>query len=174
MNIIGAVDRNWSIGKNNRLLAQIPIDQKMFRNDTYGKIVIMGRKTFEGLPGPRPLEGRLNIVLSGKEDFNPKGVYVCRSIGETLKVLNKCKARGFSEKDMFVIGGGEVYRQFLPYCDRAYITYIDYEYEADCHMPNLSKDSCWQLSEESEEMTYFDVPFCFRTYERVARKANET
>lgn len=169
VNLIGAVDRNWGIGKDGRLLVSIPLDQKLFRQDTLGKIVVMGRKTFESLPGKRPLDGRLNIVLSRSKDFSPKGVYVTNSVEHTLSAIKQCMKRGFTEKDVFVIGGEEIYRLFLPYCDTAHITQVDYEYEADTHMPDLSEDPNWKLTDESEELTYFDVPFYFRKYSRVNR-----
>lgn len=66
-----------------------------------------------------------------------------------------------------MIGGASVYEQLLPYCDTAYVTYIDYAYEADRYFPNLDKMSDWKLTEESEEQTYFDVEYYFRKYERV-------
>ncbi len=167
MNIIAAVDQNWGIGNNGRLLVQIPLDQQMFRKDTLGKIVVMGRKTFEGLPGQRPLDGRINIVLSTKPDFSPKGVIVTKSVEETLSLLEGYKDKNFGEQDIFVIGGGQIYRAFLPYCDTAHITQIEYAYSSDVHMVNLEEDPEWMMTEESDELTYFDVIFYFRKYQRI-------
>lgn len=167
MNIIAAVDENWGIGYNGKLLVQIPMDQKLFRQETMGKVVIMGRKTFEGLPGQRPLDGRINIVLSTKPDFAPKGVHVTRSVEETLELLERYKQKNCREEDIYVIGGEQIYRAFLPYCDTAHITQIEYRYTADTHMVNLEESDEWEMTDESDELTYFDVIFYFRKYQRI-------
>lgn len=167
MNIIAAVDQNWGIGYNGKLLVQIPMDQQMFRRDTMGKVVIMGRKTFESLPGQRPLDGRINIVLSTKPDFAPKGVHVTGSVEETLALLERYKQKNCREDNIFVIGGEQIYRAFLPYCDTAHITQIEYAYTADAHMVNLEQSPEWRMTDESDEQTYFDVAFYFRKYERI-------
>jgi dihydrofolate reductase len=161
------VDENWGIGYNGRLLVQIPMDQKVFRQETMGKVVIMGRKTFEGLPGQRPLDGRINIVLSTKPDFAPKGVHVTRSVEETLALLERYKQKNCREEDIFVIGGEQIYRAFLPYCDTAHITQIEYKYTADTYMVNLEESDEWEMTDESDELTYFDVIFYFRKYQRI-------
>ena len=156
MNLIACVDENWGIGYGGKLLVQIPMDQKMFRQDTMGKIVVMGRRTYEGLPGPRPLDGRINIVLSEKKDFAPKGVEVTGSVAETFKLLDEYKEKGYTDDDIFIIGGEKVYEVFIPYCDVAHITYVEYDYTADTHLRNLEKDPEWVLADESDEETYFD------------------
>jgi dihydrofolate reductase len=170
MNLIAAVDKNWGIGNKGDLLVRIPLDQQMFRKDTLGKICIMGRKTFESLPGGRPLDGRINIVLSSKRDIKQKGVYVCRNKEEVLDLLEKYKQEGYTEDDFFVIGGEEVYRRFLPYCDKAHITMIDYEYVADRHMIDLDADPDWVLAAEGDEESYFDLLFKFVLYVRKGPK----
>lgn len=161
MNIIVAVDKNWAIGKNNQLLVTIPADQKLFREETKGKVVVMGRKTLESLPGGQPLRDRTNLVLTRNETFTRKGVTVFHSLEEILEHLKQ-----FPSKDIFVIGGGEIYRQFLPYCDTAHVTWIDYVYQADTYFPNLDKDPEWHVTAESDEQTYFDLCYEFRKYER--------
>ena len=83
MNLIAAVDRNWAIGKAGRELVNIPEDKKFFREETTGKVIVMGRKTFESLPGAMALAGRTNIVLSENPGFAPKNTIVCRSFEET-------------------------------------------------------------------------------------------
>lgn len=161
MNLIVAVDKNWAIGNKGKLLVTIPADQKLFRDETKGKVVVMGRKTLESLPSGQPLRERTNIVLTRNKDFARKGVTVFHNIEETMEYLKQ-----FPSEDVFVIGGEEIYRQFLPYCDTAHVTWIDYAYQADTHFPNLDKDPDWHVTDESDEQTYFDLCYEFRKYER--------
>lgn len=165
MNLIVAADKNWAIGRNGRLLVAIPQDQQWFQNETMGKVVVMGRKTLESLPGGQPLPGRTNLVLSASPSFRVKGATVCHSMEEALKILE-----GFPSQDIYIIGGEQIYRQFLPYCDRAYVTAIDFAYEADTCFPNLDQDSRWRLVKESEEQTYFNLCYTFRVYDAAVRR----
>ena len=75
----------------------------------------------------------------------------------------------FKEEEIYIIGGGEIYQQFLPYCDVAHVTCIDYKYEADTHFPNLDQDPDWIVTDESDEQTYFSLCYEFRKYERKKR-----
>ena len=161
MNIIAAVDKNWGIGKNGMLLVSIPQDQTLFREETLGKTVIMGRKTLESLPGGKPLHGRNTIVLSRNPDYQIKGAICVTSVEDALRAVSD-----YHSDDIFVAGGEEIYTAFLPYCHIAHITYIDYVYEADAHFPNLDKDSEWIMDLETEEATYFDLCYSFRRYIR--------
>ena len=162
MNLIAAVDRGWGIGKGSGLLVSIPRDRKLFMTETMGKTVVMGRKTFESLPGKQPLYGRTNVVLSRDPSFSPKGVTVARSEEDALRILG-----GVPGSDIFICGGESIYRMFLRYCDTAHITALDYRYEADRFMPDLDRDPEWKLVLESEEETFFDVPYTFRKYVRI-------
>lgn len=162
MNLIAAVDRNWAIGCDNKLLVRIPEDQKWFRETTTGKAVIMGRKTLESFPGKAPLKNRLNIVLTSDKSFRADGAAVVHSVEEAIKA-----AGDYDDKDIFVIGGESVYRQMLPYCNVAHITKIDYAYQADAYFPNLDEDKNWRITETSDEKTYFDLLYEFVKYERV-------
>ena len=161
MNLIVAVDKNWAIGNRGKLLVSIPADQKMFREETMGKVIVMGRKTLDSLPSGQPLMGRTNVVLTRNEDFTKKGTVVFHSVDETLEYLKQ-----FRSEDVYIIGGEEIYRQFLPYCDVAHVTWIDYVYEADTKFPNLDQDPEWHVTDESDEQTYFDLCYEFRKYER--------
>ena len=161
MNLIVAVDKNWAIGHKGKLLVTIPADQKLFRDETKGKVVVMGRKTLESLPSGQPLRERTNIVITRNEQYEKKGVIVMHSVEETLEYLKQ-----FNSEDIFIIGGEEIYRQFLPYCDVAHVTWIDYKYQADTYFPNLDKDPEWHVTDESDEQTYFDLCYEFRKYER--------
>lgn len=161
MNLIVAVDKNWAIGNRGKLLVSIPADQKMFREETMGKVIVMGRKTLESLPSGQPLMGRTNVVLTRNPNFSAKGTVVCHSVEETLDYLKQ-----FPSENVYIIGGEEIYREFLPYCDTAHVTWIDYVYEADTHFPDLDKEPEWQVTDESEEQTYFSLCYEFRKYER--------
>ena len=163
MNIIAAVDRHWAIGKEGRLLVSIPADKQTFRQETVGKAVIMGRKTLESLPGGQPLHKRTNIVLTRNADYKVKGATVCHSVEEALEAV-----KDFPTEDVFVIGGREIYEAFLPYCDTAHITYIDYAYQADTYLHDLDRDPAWRMDLESEEETYFNLCYTFRRYVRTA------
>ncbi|ADL05471.1 dihydrofolate reductase region [[Clostridium] saccharolyticum WM1] len=163
MNIIVAVDKNWSIGNQGQLLVSIPEDKKLFRDETMGKVIVMGRKTLESLPGKQPLYGRTNIVLTKNPDYKVKGAVVCHSLTEAMEELGK-----YPEEDCFIIGGQSVYEQFLPYCNTAHVTYIDYRYSADTYFPNLDQDLSWEMVAESDEQTYFDLCYTFRMYQRKA------
>ena len=161
MNLIAAVDRNWAIGRAGRPLVIIPADQQMFLKETVGKVVVMGRKTFESLPGGQPLSRRINVVLSRDESFKPKGVTVCRSLEEALKLLKQ-----YSTEDIYIAGGQSIFEQFLPFCTSAHVTALDYVYDADAYFPNLDKDPRWDMVEEGEEQTYFNLCYTFCRYER--------
>ena len=163
MNLIAAVDSHWGIGRNGRLLLSIPEDQRLFRQETLGKTVIMGRKTLESLPGGQPLYGRRTVVLSRGEKKKMKGAVWVGSVEEALRAVRDCKSG-----DVFVAGGEEIYRAFLPYCDTAHVTYVDYVYEADAYFPDLDRDPDWVLDVETEEATYFDICYTFRRYVRRA------
>ena len=146
MNLIVAVDSNWAIGKENKLLVSIPQDMKFFRETTKGKVVAMGRKTLESFPGGQPLKNRVNVVLT------------------TDKMVDELKK--YDSEDIFVIGGESIYRQLLPYCTKAYITKIDHAYDADTYFPNLDEDPEWEMTKISDEQTYFDLEYVFTIYER--------
>ncbi len=161
MNMIVAVDKNWGIGKDGRLLVTIPEDQRLFREETLKKTVIMGRKTLESLPGGQPLYGRTTVVLSRNPDYRVKGARCVSGVEEALKAVGEQRS-----EDVFVAGGEEIYRAFLPYCDVAHVTFIDYGYEADAYFPNLDKNPDWVLEAETEEATCFDICYTFRRYVR--------
>lgn len=161
MNIIVAVDENWAIGYRGDLLVRIPADHKMFRNETIGKVVVLGRKTMDTFPGGRPLAGRTNIVLTRNPEYQVKDAIVVHSVEELLAEL-----KNYDAKDVYVIGGDSVYRQLLPYCDTAHVTKIDRSYEADTYFPNLDASGEWKITAESDEQSYFDTTYHFLKYER--------
>ena len=163
MNLIAAADEAWGIGKDGGLLAHLPGDMKYFRETTQGKVVVMGRKTLESFPGGKPLKNRTNIVLTRNGAYQPEGVRVCRSRGEALEALKE-----FPPEDVFVIGGGEIYRGLLPYCSRAYVTHIFHDFKADTYLPDLDSDPDWRLSGTGERREDGGIAYEFRVYERCA------
>lgn len=161
MNVIVAVDKHWAIGRGGQQLVSIPADQRLFREETLSKVIVMGRKTLESLPAGQPLYGRTNIILSKDPGYTVKGAMVCHSMEEALAEISP-----YPHEDVFVIGGQSVYEQFLPYCHMAHVTYIDYVYQADTYFPNLDLDEGWDMDLESEEETYFNLCYTFRRYVR--------
>ena len=161
MNLIVAVDENWAIGNKNRLLVSIPKDHKMFREETTGKVVVLGRKTLETFPQGQPLKNRTNIILSKDPEYQVKGAVVLHSTEELLRYLEN-----FDSKDVYIIGGESIYRQMLPYCNTAHVTKIVHAYEADTFFPNLDESPEWRITSSSEEETYFDLEYQFLKYER--------
>jgi dihydrofolate reductase len=161
MNLIVAVDKNWAIGYQNKLLVSIPADMRFFRDETMGKVVIMGKNTLESFPGGKPLKNRKNIVIALEKDYKVNDATVVYSIEEALEAVKNEKS-----ENVYVIGGASIYRQMLPYCDVAHVTKIDYAYQADTYFPNLDELEDWELTGESEEQTYYDLPYTFCRYER--------
>lgn len=164
MNIIVAVDKNWAIGKENKLLVSIPADMKFFRETTKGNVVIMGRKTLESFPQGQPLKNRVNIVITKNPDYQVKDAVVVHSVEEAIEESRKY------EGEVYVIGGESIYRAMLPYCKTALVTKIDHAYAADTYFPNLEEEEGWDLVGETEEQTYFDLEYVFTKYENRAVK----
>ena len=162
MRAIAAVDRNWAIGNKGQLLVSIPADQRFFRGETTGKIVVLGRKTMDTFPGGRPLKNRRNIILTRDPHYSIADAETVSGIDELLDLV-----RDVDTDDVYVIGGQSVYEQLLPYCDEAYITKIDYSYQADAHFPNLDEDPEWKCVSVSDEETYWDLEYRFCVYRRV-------
>ena len=161
MKFLVTADNNGAIGRGEQPLVTIPAVQQGFLKETQGKVVVMGRKTLEGLPGGQPLGKRINVVLSENPSYKIKGAVVCHSIAETMEYLKQ-----FSEDDIYVIGGETIYKQLLDDCDVAHITKIDYAFEADAYFPNLDEMPEWKITQDSEEQTYFDLEYYFYKYEK--------
>ncbi|MGN0390950.1 MAG: dihydrofolate reductase [Wujia sp.] len=160
MDLIVAVDKNWAIGNKGELLVSIPEDHKFFRQITTGNVVVLGRKTLAGFPNGLPLSNRDNIILSTNPRYEVRGAEVVHSKEELFESLKKYK-----DKEVYVIGGGQIYEMLLPYCRYAHVTKIDYSYAADTYFPNLDALENWTLVADSEEHTYFDLEFYFYKYE---------
>ncbi len=162
MNLIVNADKNWAIGKDGRLLVNIPADMKFFRENTTGKVVVMGRKTLESFPNKKPLKDRVNIVLTRNPLYQVKDAVMVHSEGELKEELKK-----YDSEDIYVIGGESVYNMLLDNCRVAHVTKVDYAYEADAYFPNLDEKPEWKITADSEEQTYFDLEYHFLKYERV-------
>lgn len=161
LSIVVAVGKNNIIGKENGLLWHLPNDLKHFRKITEGHTIIMGRKTFESIG--RVLPNRRHIVLTRSSDFQVEGVEKASSIEEVLKLVE-------NEEEAFVIGGGEIYRQFLPLVQCIYMTEVDIEKDADVFFPAIDSLE-WKVVEEEpgvldERNT---IPHRFLILERVER-----
>lgn len=162
--LIACVDEQWGIGRNGQLLVDISEDKALFKKHTIGQVVIGGRKTMEGLPGAKGLPGRKNIVLSTDETYHFEDAEVMHSVEKLQQHLVK-----YAEHEIYVIGGAEVYRLLLPYCDIAYITKVHSCYEADAYCPNLEQSLEWEKCECSA--LKYDVKqqisYEFMTYQRI-------
>jgi dihydrofolate reductase len=132
LSIICALAENRAIGKDNRLLWHIPEDLKRFKRITAGHAVIMGRRTFESIG--RALPDRTNIVISREPDLQAEGCLVVPSFEAALE-----KAREIEPEEIFIIGGGQVYRQAIERADKLYLTLIPGEYEADTFFPEYNR-----------------------------------
>ena len=159
VSIIVAIAENNAIGNNNELLCHLPEDLKYFKKITSGQTVIMGKKTWFSLP-KRPLPNRRNIVLTDIPDEIIPGSETVRSIEEALDICD-------ADKENFIIGGGTVYRQFLPFAQKLYITHIYHEFEADTYFEPIDPVIWNQISIEphsGDESNPF--PYAFAVYLR--------
>ena len=137
----------------------------MFRQETTGKVVVMGRKTLESFPNQKPLPNRTNIVLTRNKDYKVEGAVVVYSVEELLEELKQ-----YNTEEIYIIGGETIYRQMLPYAQVCHMTKIDRAYEADAYFPNLDEDPEWEVTAESDEQVYFDTTYAFVKYERISGK----
>ena len=163
---IVAVDENWGIGSNNELLERIPEDLKRFKKLTDENTVVMGRKTWDSLP-VKPLPNRFNIVISRQEkQYEPNSF-------TWVITLEKCIQTMLNDDidDYFIIGGGQIYKELLPFCGRVYVTKIFKSHEnVDTYFPNLDEPeewNTWKVTEQSKTYTYNDLMYQFWTYDRI-------
>jgi len=160
MNLIAAVDRNWGIGKDGQLLVRIREDMRYFAGITTGHVIVMGRKTLESFPGGKPLANRVNIVLTRDRTYEGRGAVPVHDEKELFDRLED-----YPSEEVYVCGGGSIYRLLLPYCSAAYITEIEKEFEADTFMPDLGKEPGWYLKKEGEVKEEKGIRFQFNVYE---------
>ena len=143
VSMIAAVGKNLELGKNNDLIWHFKEDMKFFKDTTMGHTVVMGRKTFESLP--KALPGRKNIVITSNAQYQVQGATVVTSVEEALQIADN--------EEIFVIGGGKIYAEFLPYADKLYLTEIDAECtDADTYFPQFNKSEYIK-----EIINYYDI-----------------
>ena len=162
INIVVAASDNQVIGRDNQLVWNLPNDMKFFKNTTWGMPVIMGRKTFESLG--KPLAGRTNIVITSNPGWNAEGVKITHSIDAALK-----EAFATEAKSVYIIGGGEIFKQSLSRTDRVYLTRVHATLEGDAFFPVLPENE-WKLHsrldfEPDEKHQY---AYSFEIWDRVA------
>jgi len=159
MNLIVCVNNRMSIGKQGGLIYSIPEDMRFFRQMTAGKTVVMGRATLESLPGGKPLKNRKNIVLSHNPPKEQNGAVYCSDLSELSEAIKEDNT-----DDVFVIGGGMLYRLLYPYCKTAYVTVVDDDLEGDAHFPDLTADDNWKETYTSEEKEHEGLRYVFKTF----------
>jgi dihydrofolate reductase len=156
--IIAAVADNNALGKNNELLWHLPNDFKRFKAITTGHYIIMGRKTFESFP--KPLPNRIHIIITRQKNYNYEGCIVVDSLQNALATCSK-------EKEVFIIGGGEIYKQSMDIADKLDVTKVYHTFEADTFFPEIDLDK-WNLTASEfhpkDEKHLYD--FSFQTYIR--------
>lgn len=135
--LIAAVAQNNGLGKDNRMIWHLPDDFKRFKRLTTGHHIIMGRKTFESLPGILP--NRTHVIVTRQKDYHPDGAIVVHSIEDALRLVP-------ANEDGFVIGGGEIYNLAMPYADQLEITRVYASFEADAFFPEIGPE--WKLVQE--------------------------
>ena len=139
ISIIAAGSKNGVIGVDNTLPWDLPVDLKRFKEITTGNVVIMGRKTYESIG--KALPNRVNIVVTRDKNFFVSGVLSANSLDSAL-------LKAGNNKDIFIIGGGEIYRQSMDFVDKLYITEVDMEVEGDTTFPTISDK--WNVSNEED------------------------
>jgi len=154
MELIAAVTKDWGLGKDNELLVHISPDLKRFKELTTGHTVIMGRKTLQSMPKGKPLPNRRNLILSTSLK-EVEGAEVFHTVEDLLLA---------APEDSFVIGGGAVYEQLLPYCSVAHLTKVDTILPADTYFPNLDEDDGWVIESEEKQPDYEGLSYSFVTY----------
>lgn len=158
MNLIVAVYEDWGIGRDGTQPVALSADRKFFRETTRGAMVIVGRRTIEDFPGKKPLPGRVNVVLTRSRGEIPDFTVSCtpEEAVELAKTAEKC----------FVIGGGSIYRQLLPYCDAAYITKVHTDPGSDTFFPNLDEEETWYPAETLQSGEENGIPYEMLLYKR--------
>ena len=159
---IVAVDENWGIGYNGDLLEHIPEDLKYFKQLTSGNTIVMGRKTWDSLP-KKPLPNRFNIVITSQErHFEEMTAFI--PFSEAVSRLKHSP----KEDDWFIIGGGQIYKELLPYCDRVYVTKIFKNHnQVDTYFPNLDESEEWTPAICTDIRQYKDLTYQFWQYDRI-------
>ncbi|HKK10195.1 MAG TPA: dihydrofolate reductase [Bacteroidales bacterium] len=166
ISLIAAMDNKGLIGTNNDIPWHIPHDLKRFKQITSGHTVVMGRQTFESLPGPLPK--RRNIVITSNRNYKKPGIEVVHSIEDALRIVDK-------KSENFVVGGAAIYEQFLPFADKLYLTRIKAVFKGDTYFPKVDFSN-WKLVNEEHHQTEDEEPlkFIYEDYVRTSRQDNKS
>jgi dihydrofolate reductase len=166
---IVAVDDNFGIGRKDNLLAHIPEDMKMFKKITTNNIVVMGRKTYDSLPN-KPLPNRINFVITTNPNKFTNQYNLLYSNMESIKDwLSKDEVR--ENSNIYIIGGGQIYKELLPFCERVYITKIFHAYDnVDTYFPNIDNMLEWEITSVSEINEHNGIKYQFCIYNRTILK----
>ncbi len=158
--LLVAAAENNAIGKNNQLLWHLPNDLKFFKNTTWGMPVIMGRKTFQAVN--KPLPGRFNIVITRQEDWKAEGTIAAADLNDAHK-----KAAATNCNEIFIIGGGEIYKQSMEIADKIYMTRVHATLDGDTFFPAIDEDK-WQLTANQDFAVdeKHKYAYSFQTWER--------
>ncbi|MEC0090886.1 dihydrofolate reductase [Paenibacillus macquariensis] len=152
--MIWAMGRNGVMGKDNGMPWRLPRDMAFFKEQTIGKPVVMGRKTWESFGG-RPLKDRTNIVMTRDSEYTSQDAQIIHSLEEALEYANN--------QELMIIGGAQIYEKWLPYADRLLVTRIDEDFEGDTVFPDIDW-TCWNLSEEIPGVRDEKNPYDYRFY----------
>ena len=152
-------DKEWGIGKNGDMMFSLPKDMKFFRETTMGHVVVMGGNTLRSFPGQKPLKNRTNIVVSRGQVRDD--CIIVPTMSEFKKMIKSHQNEG----DVYVIGGAQIYKELLPYCDEALVTRVDAIGGADTFFPNLDEDENFVCIYESEPMDDNGYTIRFTTYQ---------
>ena len=154
VSLVAAVAENNVLGKENQLPWHLPADLKYFKQLTTGHHVLMGRKTWESIG--KPLPNRVSLVVSRSEDFKAEGATVAQSIEEGIDTARKA-----DETELFIIGGGEIFRLAMPLADRIYLTRIDHYFEGDVFFPEIDAE-LWKETESKSFEADEKNPYGYR------------
>ena len=155
------VDKEWGIGKGNDMMFSLPKDMKFFRETTMGNTVVMGGNTLRSFPNQKPLKNRVNIVLSRGQVRDD-----CVIVRSYEELKNELKAR--KNEEIFIIGGGEVYKELLPYCHRALVTKVEAVGGAEVFFPNLDEMENFVCVNEGEPIEDNGYTIRFTEYQNQA------
>jgi dihydrofolate reductase len=160
--LIAAVSENFALGKDNDLLWDIPEDLRQFQIKTHGHVIIMGRKTFESIG--KPLKNRINIIITSDEKYQCPGIYVANSVESAIKIAKKLE----KEDKIFVIGGGEIYKQMIDLADKIFLTIVHKNYpKADTFFPKINSKKWKEIERSDEKKSKNGLKYTFVNYDKI-------
>lgn len=162
LKFISSADAKWGIGNKGKLLSYVKEDMKRFTSLTKGNLIVTGRKTIATFKNQKPLKNRINIILTTDKNYENGEALIAHSVDEVLEIVKDRK------EEIYIIGGESVFKQFLPYCNEAYITKFKIDVDADAFIENLDESDEWIIDEESQWLTSEKgVEYKFCDYRRI-------